>query len=350
MIKVEFDSHELLNDILSKDGHYIDLIGCNEYTFWYLVRQAGIRSFLPVINTQCFINSGSIKNLESFGIHQDSNLEKLLFNAKKFFNIRTVQYDVNKGSIKAFIQNGVQANQFIYTLYDSYYDTFLEKIDNHDFHGHPIVGYDDKQQIYYSIFEGEHEVKYDDLKRMLEYCYEVSKTYINRYFYLDSADLSKDCLVDIESIKQEIIQDCVKVIDDWTQEIECFNTYIDEIKEIFHMANDRKLDFVLKQRLLFNTMMEGLHGNFIFKLQLFQEIFSKDMTSFVSKFRKNRKKCVMIANMYRKAAILVEEYPDDFDEVINRLIHNLKKCFITDSLLLLNEFKKILETEVQGGI
>ncbi len=249
-----------------------------------------------------------------------------------------------------FIRQGIQENQFVYTLYDSYYDTFLENIDEHNFHGHPISGYDDKKQIYYSIFGDEHKVKYNDFLKMFNYFKETSGTSQIGYFYLDIDNISRNCLDTDDCIKQKIIRDLAKDINDWKQETERFKEYVEVVKKVFSSNGYNKKEFALTQRLLFNTIMEGLHGNFIFKMRLFKDVFhTGDVEDFILRFKENRKKCILIANLYRKAAILIDEYPDDFDEVACRLKDNLEKHFIINSLRLLDELKKILKPVLQGG-
>lgn len=44
MEKINYDIGELIGDLLSKDGFYIELLNCHEATIWYLIRQFGIRS------------------------------------------------------------------------------------------------------------------------------------------------------------------------------------------------------------------------------------------------------------------------------------------------------------------
>ena len=73
MFKIKYDIYELIGDLLSKDGFYVDLMSCKEFTIWYLLRQLKIRSFAPVLGTVCFINEADPMCLDKVLIKRNNN-------------------------------------------------------------------------------------------------------------------------------------------------------------------------------------------------------------------------------------------------------------------------------------
>ncbi|HEX2925120.1 MAG TPA: hypothetical protein VHP38_02500, partial [Ruminiclostridium sp.] len=267
MMKVDFDLNTLLGDILSTDGLYVDLLSCNEYTLWYLMRQAGLKGYVPVLRTQSFLTR-PLGEISSLGLYQGTNLKILMANLLKFYGVGIVHYNKSMGSIEEFVKKGISCNQFVYTLYDHYYNTLSPEPRVHDYHGHPVTGCDDGRQIYSSLIEGKFEVKYSDMESMSEHCYEMKGNYRNSFFYLDGV-IEEDRLMPWKAtIVDEIRCDCRRMINDWADEIGIFNEYTSGIPGVLNNSIEEQREFALNQRLLFNTMAEGMHGNFILKLRL----------------------------------------------------------------------------------
>lgn len=349
MIKVEFDPDTLLKDILSQYGIYVDLLSCNEYTIWYLIRQAGIKAFIPALHTKSFLTT-SLWEIRSFWLYQDNNLKVIIDNLTKYYGIGIVQYEQSMGGMEAFILNGISRNQFVYTLYDYYYDTLLDEMRRHDYHGHPVTGYDEDRQVYVSIYPDKFEVRHSDLQKMVEHCFEKFGTYVNNYFYLDIPN--DDVTPSMEVIKKELCSDCRQMLWDWTKELELFRNYVDELPKVIEYTLEDKLEFVLNHRFLFNSILEGMHGNFIFKLNLVHEVMHVDTTDLINLFLANRRKGIVIANMYRKASIILEDGPEYFAQIIQRISAKISEVFIRESEELLLEYEKLMKREgwIERGI
>ncbi len=342
MLKVDFDLHSLLGDILSKDGLYVELLSCNEYTIWYLIRQAGYRGYVPVLYTKTFLNVESMENLRTFALYQDENLKIIMKNLIKFFGVGIVQYDETKTTIEDFIRKGIGESRFIHTQYDYYFDTLVNDKRFHDYHGHPITGCDDDRQIYLSIFPGKYEVRYTDMRKMSESCYKKYGTYMDKFFYLEGSMPKKCQLHFTESLKDEISRDCECMVNDWQSELEVFQKYVYELPQILKYNREKQIEFALQQRLLFQSIVEGMHGNFIFKLRLINETFGLDTIELEERFLLNRKKSVMIANMYRKASVILEDNHAYFIQTLNHIAERVYEIFIQESKDLYITFNNLI--------
>lgn len=345
MGKIAFDLEKLLGDILSPNGLFVDLLSCNEYTLWYLLRQAGLKGYEPSVRTKAFLTEKSIREVKTFALYQNTNLEILMANLLKFFGVGVINYNKSRGSIEDFIKEGISKNKFVYTLYDHFYNSLADEPRGHDYHGHPITGYNDDEQIYLSLLPDKYKVKYKDLNLMFDHCYKIDDSQRNKYFYLDSHIDLERLSPWMNTIKDEIKCDCHHVINNWREELECFRDYSLEILEILDCSIEERREFALQQRLLFNSMSEGLHGNFIFKLRLIQEVMGIDTNSLEQRFYENRQKGTMIANMYRKASVLIDDEPQLYTDTLHRIAENVNKIFVDESKELFFEFKSIILKE-----
>ena len=138
MLKINFDFDELLGDIISFNGLYIDFLDCNEYTIWYLIRQAGIKSFLPVLNTKAFYNNKLKIDEIGFGIYRDLNLKEIKNKSEikiinKFSNI---SFSLDDTIFKTLISYDIKATN----IYNSiYYKNNKDLVKGPmDFYTHPI--------------------------------------------------------------------------------------------------------------------------------------------------------------------------------------------------------------------
>lgn len=340
MISLRLNIHESLNDLISKDGNYIDLLTCDEYTLWYLLRHLAIQSFLPVIHTNCFLTKDSFADLNELSNLQLENFDQVLFNIEQFFNIKLLEYCAKKSTLNQFIKEGIGRNQLIYMRYDSYYDSLRGKTSKHYFHAIPIAGYDDMKGIYYSIFEGQHEVKYHDLENMYQ---EASKFFKQSCFYFDSEKIVFDTLPLASPLRCEIYNDLSLVARAWENEIAIFKDYQNQLDQVFAMNDSDKEQYVLEQRLVFHELIEGIHGNFIFRLNLISELAAIDTSHFKELFLNNRKKFNMIANMFRRASIYAKDDPTEFDKVMVRIKDTITEYCIVQSEEMLRMYFDILQ-------
>lgn len=341
-MKINFDFEELLGDIVSTEGLYIDFLDCNEYTIWYLIRQAGIKSFLAVLNTKAFYRNESNRNEVDFGIYKDFNLNQIKDNLYKYYNIKIINFDEHKCKLKDFIKEGISKNQFIFTLYDYYYDTLADGEKIHEIHGHTITGIDNERGIYLSLLPDKYEVKFNDLEIMLrEYTKKSSKAK-NYCFYLD---ISKFGYSNNKNLLQFIQTDILNTINDWKEEIEYFNQYISVLNKLEFTTKENKKAFALKGRLLFNSILAGMHGNFIFKLRLISEYFSINTCTMENDFCNNRKQSAIISNLYRKAVVILDDDEAYFNELLHRVSHNIHRFFVDESNGILLKFIEVMGKE-----
>ncbi|HEX2925150.1 MAG TPA: hypothetical protein VHP38_02650, partial [Ruminiclostridium sp.] len=129
------------------------------------------------------------------------------------------------------------------------------------------------------------------------------------------------------------------------------NEYTSGIPGVLNNSIEEQREFALNQRLLFNTMAEGMHGNFILKLRLLDEILGIDTHILEQKFSENRKKGTMIANMFRKAAVLLEDGPELYAEALLHTAERISAIFVEESRELLKEFESLAGQEglVENG-
>lgn len=340
MSKISYQVSSLIGDILSKDGNYVDLLSCNEYTLWYLIRQEGIKSFLPALGTKAFFRSPALEWDPGFDAFSDCNIQTILSNCREYFHLKPVFFEDGL-DIHSFIRKAVDQGHFVYTVYDSYYDSMQLKKPVHDYHGHPITGYCDEKGVYLSIFEGEYEVKYEDMEQMILHSRKRSGTYFLKFFFL-CRESGKQEKVSFGTIRS----DCLAVRLDWRREIRCFEAYIKYMKERSGHPAEEQMRFVYRQRLLFNSVSVGLHYNFVFRLSLLEQCLGIRTGELKERFITNRKQAVLIANMYRKLYILLEKNDKFAGSYMRRLIQKTEELFVRENNQLLRTYENIIREEL----
>lgn len=339
MSSIKLDIHESVNELISRDGNYIDLLSCDEYTLWYLLRQLNIQSFLPVIHTNCFLTKDSLEDINIIKNFRYENFDWLLFNFRRFFNIMPIEYCASKSKLNDFIKEGIGKNQFIYMRYDSYYDSLQNDKTDHYFHAYPIAGYDDTKGMYYSIFEGQQEVRYNDLENIH---IETSKFFKRNCFYFDTNNIVLDSLIPMSQLWGEIYSDLECAAKTWKREIAIFRGYHKQLDQVLDRNDSDKESYVLEQRLIFNELIEGIHGNFIFRLNLINKLFHIDTSNLKELFLDNRKKFKMLANMFRKASIFAKVDSAQFSKIMVRIKEETARYCIDQSNEMLHIYLDIL--------
>lgn len=339
MRKINYQLEYLIGDILSQEGHYVDILSCSEYTLWYLIRQEGIHSFLPALGTKAFFGSGAIDQDTGFDAFSDYNMRIILSNCRYYFHLKPVCLEPGKESL-SFIKKAVDEGHFVYTLYDSCYDSMLHSEPLHDYHGHAVTGYDDQKGIYLSLFEGEHEVKYEDMERMATHSKKKWGTYYLKFFFLCREKEEERKVSD-----QDILHDGRMALSDWKQELNCFENYVEQVKLLSEYPREARMDFVYRQRMIFNSMSEGLHYNFIFKLLLMEQHMGIRSGDLAEEFVSNRKKSVLIANMYRKLYVLLNKNDSFADSYMQKLTQKITEIYINKNAFLLHQYENLLEEE-----
>ena len=113
MVKIDFDVESLVGDLLSPDGFFIDLVACEQFTFWYLLRQLGIRSYAPIIGTNSFLLKESKSSPQELIRMSKQNLFLLFEGASKYFNTKIISYDNSYKSYHHFIKEAILKERFV---------------------------------------------------------------------------------------------------------------------------------------------------------------------------------------------------------------------------------------------
>ena len=337
-MKVDFSLEGLLGDLLSGDGLFVDLLNCDEYTVWYLMRQAGLPGFIPAIGTQAFLPAGDF-NKNMFKNINRANLEQVVKNLEKYYGIGLLQFKDRQNTIHEFIMDGLKKKRFIHTYYNHYYNTLAPEPREDDFHGHPVTGYDGARDVYLSIAPGFYEVRREDFHKMAKSA-QSSTEALSMFFYLEGA-IPAAVNGDVREIRERALVDFIRTADSWEDEIRYCNEYASRLAEACNP--DDKIAHALEQRLFFNEILEGVHGNFLFKLRLLDDLFQVDTSSLRTEFLSNRKQSIVIANMFRKTSILLEAVPECHYKQILKISKKIKAIFVQESERLLFIYRKALK-------
>lgn len=345
MKKIQYDIHDLIGDLLSKDGFYVDLMSCKEFTIWYLLRQMGIRSYAPIMGTVCFINETAVSKLDNVLEARNNNSKVVFNNAYKYFKAKRRQYAPEDGSYKEFIKNAIDNGHFVYSLFDNLYNSlaYFHSFDNEK-HGHPIVGYDDDRKIYLGLLSNQREITYDDLDKMILDGYNQYHSYDEILYYYEEAkcfDIPHNL---IDAVKKECIEDIHQTINDWETELNFFKREVESINKSVKLTKAEKEKFANEKNGFYNILMIGFHGDFMFKLRLIEELFDIDMSTIEERFVTNRKKASVIANMFRKSLIILKKDEDYFDYTMPRIAEKVNHIYIKEAKRIKRQFlKKIKE-------
>lgn len=343
MVKIQFDLHELIGDILSKDGLYVDLMSCKEFTVWYLLRQLGIQSFAPVLGTVCFINEENYEDLDRMLIKRSLNSDIVIQNAQRLFQVKRKIYQEEDGSYQDFIKNAIHHNRFVYSLFDNLYNTlaYYQSFDNEK-HGHPIVGYDDDKGVYLSILSNYREITYQDLDNMLEDGYRKYKEYDDILYYFEEASTTSLSPEQKESLRGECLLDIDNTLKDWDTEIEFFRKEVAGYYLGKELTRDQKAKMANEKNGFYNLLMIGVHGDFIFKLRLLEQLFHVSFQDIEELYLANRKTASLIANMFRKATVMLKRDEKYFDQTIPKIAKRIELTYITDAKEIRDKFTERL--------
>lgn len=341
MIRIDFDADSLMGDLLSQDGFFIDLIGCEEFTFWYLLRQTGIRSYAPVIGTTSFISKLTKSSLPELVSSFKQNVSILLKNAIKYFSANIMSYNESYKNYYDFIKEAILKGRFVYTLYDTRLDSLKPfELDYNDWHGYALVGFDDDKKEYISIFST--SVNYKDLDNMLKNGYRKWRSYKSILYYIDSVNETiSDYMLSI--IKKDFIEDLKKELKHWEIELQFFQKEIEEIKSSEFLNMEEQRAFIEQKNRFYNMLMVGGYGNFIFKIRYIQEIYNIDTLELEERFSQNRKESLVIANMFRKALIKAKRDNQKYYlDLLPAICDKINSVYIKEGKELYETFRNIV--------
>lgn len=341
MIKIQYDIHELIGDLLSKDGFYVDLMSCKEFTIWYLLRQLGIKSFVPVIGTVCFINEADPVNLDKMLMKRNNNSNIIFENAERFFYAKRRIYKKEDGSYQDFIKEAIHRERFVYALFDNLYNSlaYFHSFDNEK-HGHPIVGYDDDRSMYLSLLNNQREITYDDLNKMIEDGYDRYKNYDDILYYFEKTLTVTLSLEQEEQARKECLADICNTMNDWDIEFSFFKAEVDSIYQGVKLDREEKEKLAEEKNAVYNLLMIGFHGDFIFKLRLLEQLFGVSLKDIEEDFLANRKTAALIANMFRKASIILKKEEGYYDQTLPKIAKRVEQTYITEAKEIKDRFKE----------
>lgn len=337
MVKIDFDVESLVGDLLSPDGFFIDLVACEQFTFWYLLRQLGIRSYAPIIGTNSFLLKESKSSPQELIRMSKQNLFLLFEGASKYFNTKIISYDNSYKSYHHFIKEVILKERFVYILYDTSFDSEkIFRLDYRDWHGCALVGFDDDREEYISIFST--SIKYRDLENMIQKGYQRDNTYKNILYYIDSAESPPASQI-LPEINRDLIEDIKKDMEQWKIEFQFFQKEIEEIRKSKFLNMEEQCAFIEERNLFFNILMVGGYGDFIFKIRYMQELYKIDMKELEERFSKNRKESLVIANMFRKALIKLKRNQQEYYiSLLPAICDKVNNTFIKEGMALYKQF------------
>jgi hypothetical protein len=341
MTKIDYDVDSLVGELLSKDGFFIDLIGCEQFTFWYLLRQIGIRSYAPIIGTTSFIFKSSKSSLQEIINSRKQNIFTLFANASRYFNTNIIYYNNSYKNYQAFIKEAILKGRFVYALYDTSFDSLKPfDLDYSDWHGYALVGFDDEKKEYRSIFST--SVKYEDLENMLQRAYIREGSYKNVLYYIDSVERTTTNQIQT-IIKKDLLEDLKKDLEHWKIEFQFFLEEIEDIRKSEFLDIEEQCDFIAKRNNFYNMLMVGGYGNFVFKIRCFQELYGIDVRNLEEKFSQNRKESLVIANMFRKALIKIERNNQEYyANLVPAICDKINSIYIKEGKALYESFCDIV--------
>lgn len=310
MVKIDYDVDALVGDLISKEEFIIDLIGCREYNFWYLLRQAGVKSYAPVIGTISFLFVEEQESIHKVINAYKKNVFQLFENACRYCNGVITQYDDSKRSYEEFIKEGIRKGRFVFAIYDTQFDSSkVYDVDDNDLHGYTLVGFDDEKEEYLSILSK--TVKYRDLDQMIQTIYCKEGTYQNLLYYIDSIEGNiADQMFKV--VKKDFLEDIENEMKHWESEFRFFDRELEEMMKSEFLSVQEQLQFAKRRNQFYHWLMVGGYGNFIFKLRLIKELYGIDTGELEERFLQNRKQSLVIANMFRKALIRLERNQSDY--------------------------------------
>lgn len=329
------------------ERYYMD---CFEYQFWYMVRELGLNSYLPVLNAKSFYSLDNMDDVFNYEMNSNvvqvsqfylDNIKCLKSNLETYFNVKFKNFSRNEyPDFCTFVKDAISKNRVVFSIYDNYFNTTDNEkfyLQQHAYHGTVILGYDDEKKIY---FTNRDDINCSDVENMVQHSMSKFKN-IDLNLCIESWD---ECSLSKESLQQKLSDDLKVTIKDWEEEIKLLRV-LD--KEFLNLENDdetiiRKSLFL---RSLFVGASTGLHGNFIYKLRLLEELYDKNLDEFFNKFLANRNVMGKISNVIGKASFLLKVDHDDGMQTLKRAKENFNKYLIDESSVLLEEFKELIKNE-----
>ena len=339
MFKIKYDIYELIGDLLSKDGFYVDLMSCKEFTIWYLLRQLKIRSFAPVLGTVCFINEADPMCLDKVLIKRNNNSDIIFRNAERFFQAKRKIYREEDGSYQDFIKEAIHHDRFVYALFDNLYNSLahFHSYDNEK-HGHPIVGYDNDRSVYLSLLTNQREITFHDMDKMIEDGYCKYGSYNDILYYFEKTSFFHLPQDQKEQVREECLADIDNSMRDWEIEFQFFQEEVDGIYQGIELPREEKERLADGKNDFYNLMMIGFHGNFVFKLRLLEQLWGVSFQDIKEKFLVNRKVALLIANMFRKASIIIKKDEDYYNQTLPKIAKRVEQAYIIEAKEIKNQF------------
>lgn len=347
MKKVNFELKEDLGDTISSKTYGVECLNCFESGLWQMIRQYGVKDYKAAIGTNAFF----IDNRSFIPFYYIRNLFRnmaiLEHNIYYYYGLNKEFYQENNSfdTRACFIRSTIENNNFVYTLYNNYYDSYNKNVRRkirNTYHSSILTGYDDEGKRYMTLAEGKFYISYDDYDRMCSH-FNQRPAFIKPWILFRIQGEINDKFKK-KDIVELVCKDWIKTVKDWRMEIELFKNEVEKINSLFYskdVLDDNKLRYLNLRRGFFMNSNNGFHGNLYLKLRLLEEITGARNVEFEQRFLNNRKQSEIIANLFGKAIVNYS-----FKQAMS-IANHIKMTYVTEAKELFAELLKLL---YQSGI
>jgi hypothetical protein len=350
MKKVDFDINKTLGETAASKAFGIECLNCFESGLWQMMRQYGIKDYTCILGTTAFFV-------------QDMNLTALYYIKSLFKNMAVLEnnmnqyYQVSKESYQPhvlydspdqFIKSTIDQNQFVYILYNNYYDSlnmsFKRKMRN-TYHNNILTGYDDENKRYISLMEGKFDIRFQDYTDIYQHF--QRRPPLIWPWVLFRLQGRRNTVLQKDDILPAIRQDWKKTLNDWEKEMEFFERESKAMEQLFchvEALDEKRLHYLFLRRGFFVNSNNGFHGNLYMKLKLLEESTRVDVSIFAKKYLNNRKQSEIIANLFGKA------YVNYNYEHILHIAENIRSTYVLEAKILYQELLDLLyQSKILNG-
>lgn len=343
--RIPFQLEHILQDGAYSDSNGIYGLNCFEYTFWQLMRQAGIKHYYAALHTRAFIT-------EPRQLHRlmpirtiAGNLAQLEKNAKQYCGFirsacRSADQDI---PLHTFIKDNISKGRFVYILYNNYFNTINNvtyRPPLREYHSTLLTGYDDENREYIPLIDGIYNVGYEDLTRMNRNFKQEGEWLYDWSVFVLKKQKQEVHLPDQEKYGQLVRVDLSMAIDDWNTESGIFLRGAEQLKDSFPGSrtelNSREIQKLEKISIIFRNSRLGFHGNLYLKLMALKEATGIDPRDFYEKFYAGTREYKRISNALLRLTI-------DYDyEKLCQAADEIVRIFVTDAEKLREELFRLM--------
>lgn len=343
--RVPFQLEHILQDGRYSNSFGIYGLNCFEYTFWQLLRQAGIKNYYAALHTKAFIT-------ESRPLHRlmsirtiTGNMAQLEENAKQYCGIirsSFASFD-QEIALHTFIKNHLQNGNFVYILYNNYFNTrnnVTYRPPLREYHSTLLTGYDEEKREYLPLIDGIYNVGYEDLMQMNRNLKKEGAWLYDWSVFVLNKQEQKVCLPHQAQYGKLVREDLAMALDDWKTESGIFLKGAEQLKDCFPGSgtelNSRERKKLEKISIIFRNSRLGFHGNLYLKLLALREAAEIDTRDFYEEFYANTLEFKRISNALVRLTI-------DYDfEKLCHTADDIVRVFVTDAEKLREKLGKLI--------